>query len=185
MAEKLLAGGVGVLQIRAKDWSLEKIAAVASAVLPLCRKANVPLILNDYPELAAQVGANGVHVGQDDLPVASARELCRGIVGKSTHSIEQARAALEEKPDYIAFGPLFATATKPDYTPVGLSDIVEVAKLANQANIPFFCIGGIRLENLAEVLAAGAPRVVIVSALLKASDPTAYARKCLMKFANA
>ncbi|MCX7712901.1 MAG: thiamine phosphate synthase [Chthoniobacterales bacterium] len=184
MANKLIAGGISVMQIRAKEWPLERIARVARLVLPICKKAGVPLILNDYPDLAAEVGADGVHVGQDDLPVSQAREISKGIVGKSTHSVEQAKNALSEKPDYIAYGPIFATATKPDYTPVGLTNIAYISKLSEAAEIPLFCIGGIRLDNLDDVILAGATRVVIVSALLCSTDPQIYARDCLKKFSS-
>src|SRR6185312_8114633 len=97
------------------------------------------------------------------------------LIGKSTHSFEQALAAQEEKADYIGFGPLFATPTKPDYPPIGLSDIGAVH---DQVRLPIFCIGGIKLENLRTVVAAGAHRVVIVSGLLQAPDITAHARAC-------
>jgi thiamine-phosphate pyrophosphorylase len=132
-------------------------------------------VINDHPEIARDIGAEGVHVGQDDLSVNEARRIIGGqcLVGKSTHSIMQATSATAEAPDYIGFGPLFATPTKPDYTPVGLSEIREVHTLVRP---PIFCIGGIKLENLAQVIAAGAERVVIVSGLLQAPDIAKYAR---------
>ncbi len=121
--------------------------------------------------------AQGAHVGQDDLSVAEARKLAGedAIIGKSTHSLVQARAALQEKPDYIGFGPLFATRTKPDYTPIGIDDI---RRLQDEVTIPVFCIGGINLGNLREVVAAGARRVVIVSGILQADNPQAYCQEC-------
>jgi thiamine-phosphate pyrophosphorylase len=114
-------------------------------------------------------------VGQDDLPVAEARRIasCPALIGKSTHSPDQAAAAEREGADYIGFGPLFATPTKPDYTPVGLDQIRRVHELVK---IPIFCIGGIKLENLSSVLAAGARRVVIVSGILQAADVAGYTR---------
>jgi thiamine-phosphate pyrophosphorylase len=123
-------------------------------------------------------GADGVHVGQDDLPVTRVREVVgpEAIVGLSTHSLDQATAAVALKPDYIGFGPLFATPTKPDYVPVGLEDIREVHA---RVDLPVFCIGGIKLENLETVLAAGARRVVIVSGILQASDVPGYCGECL------
>jgi len=120
-----------------------------------------------------------VHVGQDDLSVTETRrivgESC--FVGKSTHSLAQATAALAEGADYIGFGPLFATGTKPDYVPVGLSEIEEVER---RAAVPVFCIGGINLERLPQVLSAGARRVVIVSALLLAVDVRAYVKEVVV-----
>jgi thiamine-phosphate pyrophosphorylase len=122
-------------------------------------------------------GAAGAHVGQDDLSLADARKFAgdQAIIGKSTHSLAQAVAAQREGADYIGFGPLFATPTKPDYTPIGLDEIRAVHQLVS---LPIFCIGGIKRENLPEVLAAGAQRVVIVSGILLAEDPEAYSRDC-------
>ncbi len=132
-------------------------------------------MINDHAEIARDVGAEGVHVGQDDLPIAQVREIVGRdcIVGRSTHSLAQAQQAASEGADYIGFGPLFATPTKPDYAPIGLQDISAVhAAVA----LPIFCIGGIKLHNLPEVIAAGARRVVIVSGLLQAADVAEYAR---------
>jgi thiamine-phosphate pyrophosphorylase len=175
--KQLLEGGVQVLQLRAKDHSPEVILALARTLQPLCREAGVPFVVNDHPEIAREVGADGVHVGQDDLSVAEARRLAGPdcFVGKSTHSLDQAVAAVAESPDYIGFGPLLATPTKPDYRPIGLGEIATV-----EAVVPFpvFCIGGIKKDNLPLILAAGAHRVVIVSGILQAEDPAAYARSC-------
>lgn len=178
MTRRMLEGGVEILQLRAKTFPVETIAAVAGEVLPLCRSFGVPFILNDHPELVRPTGADGVHVGQDDLPVPRVREMVgeKALVGLSTHSLSQAVAATGVKPDYIGFGPLFATPTKPDYVPAGLEDVREVHR---QVALPVFCIGGIKLENLETVLAAGAQRVVIVSGILQAADVTEYCRKCL------
>ncbi len=133
--------------------------------------------MNDYAEVAAQVPVEGVHVGQDDDSVATAREKAGRaiIVGKSTHSLEQASAAQREDADYIGFGPIFATPTKPDYKPIGVKNIKRVHA---DVSLPIFCIGGIKVDNLGEVVAAGAKRVVIVSGLLKAPDIAEYARAC-------
>ncbi len=138
-------------------------------ILAVTREAGIPLIINDHPQIAADIGADGVHVGQDDLPVAEARKLLGPgrIVGKSTHSLEQARAAFAEKPDYIGFGPLFATATKPDYIPIGLA---QIARVRQEATVPFFCIGGIKRDNVDTVIAHGAVGVVAVSEILQAPD---------------
>jgi thiamine-phosphate pyrophosphorylase len=175
-ATKLLDGGVDMLQLRAKQRSAADVNRIARDLHALTSTRGVPLIINDYPSIAHEVGAEGVHVGQDDMPAAEARAKIGGnhIVGKSTHSIEQAVSAAAENVDYIGFGPLFATPTKPDYQPIGLRDIAEVER---RVAIPVFCIGGIKLDNLAQVIAAGARRVVIVSRLLKASDVAEYARR--------
>jgi len=138
----------------------------------------VPFILNDYPVLAAEIGAAGVHLGQDDGTPGAAR-LVMGpdrIIGRSTHSLDQARAALAEGFDYIGFGPLFPTPTKAGRPAIGLDDIAAMEREVG-GHIPAFCIGGIKRSNLTQVLAAGARRVVIVSDLLLAADVRAAARE--------
>jgi len=184
VARKMLEGGVQLLQLRAKGRSPQEIRAMARDLSPLCRAHQVPFILNDHPELVPETGADGAHVGQDDVSVAEARALAgeHAIIGKSTHSLAQALAAQREGPDYIGFGPLFATPTKPDYPPIGLNEIVHAQRLVS---LPAFCIGGIKRENLPGVLAAGAQRVVIVSGILKAPDPQAYCRACRDLLASA
>jgi len=173
---KLLDGGVDVLQLRAKNRPLPDVRRFASELRAQTAERGVPLIVNDHPEVAHDIGADGVHVGQDDMSVAEARaEIgADAVVGKSTHSIAQAIAAASEGADYIGFGPLFATPTKPDYTPIGLDRIAEAHQ---RVSIPIFCIGGIKLDNLAQVIAAGARRTVIVSGLLNAADVAEYARR--------
>lgn len=173
-AEKLLEGGVDILQLRGKNAEKSVIAGLAEEIHALTAPLGVPLILNDYPELLRDVPAEGAHVGQDDLSVAEARAAAGRpvIIGKSTHSLAQARAAAEEA-DYIGFGPLFATPTKPGRPAIGLQDI---AAAHADVKIPIFCIGGIKNENLPEVLAAGARRIVIVSDWLKADDIAAAVR---------
>lgn len=173
-ARELIDGGVGLLQIRAKGQPATVVERLARSVLPVTRGTAVPLILNDFPRIAAAVGCDGVHVGQDDDAVARAREVMGpgAIVGKSTHSLEQAVAAAAEGADYIGFGPLFATPTKPGRPAIGLGDVGEVHR---RVTIPIFCIGGIKASNLDGVMTAGARRVVIVSEMLEASDRKAYA----------
>lgn len=183
MTDRMIDGGIEVLQLRAKNFALDEIERLARSVAPRCASASVPFILNDYPGLVPSVGADGVHIGQDDGPIAEARTAAGAgaIVGRSTHSVEQARAAWAEGADYIGFGPLFSTPTKPDYTEIGLSDIEMV--FANSP-VPVFCIGGIKRETLDSVMAAGATRVVIVSGILKADDPVAYVSDCLARLSG-
>jgi len=168
VCRELITGGAQIVQLRAKKFAPETLVSLARSVQGICREACVPFIVNDYAELAAAVGTDGLHVGQDDLSVVEARRIsgCR-IVGKSTHSLAQARAAMAEKPDYIGFGPLFATPTKPDYIAIGLEDVRAVHEFAT---VPVFCIGGVKRHNLGAVLGAGAKRVVVVSGLLCADD---------------
>ena len=178
MLAAMLAGGVSVVQLRAKGWSEREVEEMASRLHPLTRAAGVPLVINDFPGAAGRVGVEAVHVGQDDLTVAEARALAGPgvLVGKSTHSVAQARAAWAEGADYLGFGPLFATPTKPDYRPIGTEDIRTVHA---ESPVPVFCIGGIKEENLPAVLAAGARRVVIVSGILQSPAPAEYVRRCL------
>ena len=175
-AELLLEGGVDVLQLRAKGAERSIIAALAEEIHELTAAAGVPLILNDFPELLREVPAEGAHVGQDDGSVAEARAAAGRpvIIGKSTHSLAQACAAAEEGADYIGFGPLFATPTKPGRPAIGLG---EIAAVHREVSVPVFCIGGIKLGNLAEVRDAGARRVVIVSGWLGADDIAAAVRE--------
>ena len=178
VAEQIVRGGVDVLQLRAKGWARSEIVRVGQGLRELIPASDAstsgPLfILNDHPGLAEEIGADGVHVGQDDLSVGTAREQAGAevLVGKSTHSLAQAVAAGREGADYIGVGPLFATPTKPDYAPVGLELIGQVAA---QVRVPQFGIGGVNERTLPAVLAAGARGVVIVSDLLKSADIPAY-----------
>ena len=173
----LLAGGADVLQLRAKGIPLETIAVAARKIIPLCRAAGVPFILNDYPELASELGADGVHIGQDDGAIYDVRSRIGAgmILGRSTHSLAQARQALADGADYIGFGPLFPTPTKAGRPAIGLDDIAEMEREVG-SEIPAFCIGGIKPDNLGEVLAAGARRCVVVSHLLLAGDIAAETR---------
>ncbi len=174
----LLAGGADLLQLRAKNQDPATIQRVAEKLLPLCRAASVPFILNDFPQLAATLGADGVHIGQDDGPLSAAREIMGAgkLIGRSTHSLSQAKAALAEGFDYIGFGPLFPTPTKAGRPAIGLHEI-ELMEQQVGSQIPAFCIGGITPATLPQVLAAGAQRIVVVSALLQAPDIAAATRK--------
>jgi thiamine-phosphate pyrophosphorylase len=165
----LIQGGIDLLQLRAKEHSKADILKYAEAMLPLTRAAGVPLILNDYPDLLQEVDAEGCHVGQEDFSVAKARDLAGRdcVVGKSTHRLAQAQAAEREGADYIGFGPLFPTGTKPTAKAIGLA---EIRTLHEQVKVPVFCIGGVKLGNLQQIVRAGASRVCIVSDLLLAAD---------------
>jgi thiamine-phosphate pyrophosphorylase len=175
MAVEMVQGGVDILQLRAKGFIPDDVRWFAEQIHPVTMAAGVPLVINDFPEVASDVGAEGVHLGQDDIPVERARQVAgyRTAIGKSTHSVAQAMAAAAEDTDYLGFGPIFATPTKPDYTPIGVHEIRLVHEMVRK---PIFCIGGIKAENLAAVIEAGAQRVVIVSAILKAEDVAGYCR---------
>lgn len=174
VTHQLLKGGVDLIQLRAKGWDPPSILELGERIRPICREAGVPFIVNDFPEIAVELEADGLHLGQDDGSLAEARRLVGSgmFLGRSTHSPDQARQALEEGFDYIGFGPLFPTPTKAGRPGIGMKDIGKVEREVG-TQIPVFCIGGIKRDNLAEVIGAGGRRVVIVSDWLKAKDITA------------
>jgi len=186
VAGQLLQGGVEVLQLRAKGYDGAGVLALVREWAPdlgeMCRSYGVPLIVNDFAEVAVALAADGVHIGQDDGSLAAVRAVVgeEMIVGRSTHSPEQAMAAVDEGFDYIGFGPLFPTPTKQGRPGIGLENIPLVEREV-AGRIPVFCIGGIVPENLELVLASGARRVVIVSALLQAQDVAAATHNLISK----
>ena len=167
---RALAGGVDIFQLRMKDAPDEAVLAAAAVARAACAEAGVPFILNDRPDLVEEAGADGVHVGQEDEPVAAARALAGvdTIVGVSTHTPEQVDAALATSADYLAAGPVHATPTKPSRPAVGLALIRHAAQRADR---PFFAIGGLDPANVDAVLEAGARRIVVVRAIAEAPDP--------------
>jgi thiamine-phosphate pyrophosphorylase len=168
-----LAGGVDVVQMRDKERSRSKLRADALALGARCREAGTLFIVNDDPLFATEVGADGVHLGQDDVSVRIARAIVgqERLVGLSTHSEAQIGRARDV--DYIGVGPVWATPTKPGYAPVGL-DLVHYA--AAHARVPFFAIGGINPANVASVFAAGARGIAVVRAIGEAAEPLTAAR---------
>jgi len=175
IVEQMVTGGVDLIQLRGKGKSVDALVDLASEIHEITVRSDMPLIVNDHAQIAAQVPVEGVHVGQGDDSIVVARQKAGRhlIVGKSTHSLAQARTARDEGADYIGFGPIFATPTKPDYKPIGLDDIRQVYL---EVSVPIFCIGGINVDNLQQVIDAGAKRVVMVSGLLKAHSLVDYAR---------
>jgi thiamine-phosphate pyrophosphorylase len=169
-----LRGGVDIVQLRMKDAGEEDIVSAGHRFAAVCAERDALLILNDRPDLVAAVGADGVHVGQDDVAVARARALVGRdrLVGLSTHSALQIDRALDV--DYIGVGPVNATPTKPGRPAVG-TELVRYA--AEHARTPFFAIGGIGVDNVAAVLRAGASRIAVVRALTLADDPETTARE--------
>jgi thiamine-phosphate pyrophosphorylase len=170
------AGGVDVVQLREKMLADDELAAVAHATQALCRRLDVLFVVNDRAGVAAEVGADGVHVGQDDLPPAQVRELVGAdtIVGLSTHAPEEIDAVDPALVDYIGVGPVHETPTKPARPAVG-PELVRYA--AEHARVPYFAIGGLNVANLDEVTAAGARRVCVLRAVADAEDPEAAARE--------
>ena len=173
--QNLIDGGIDLVQLRGKNRTIDELSRLAEALLKQTAAASIPLVVNDHAEVANRVDIQAVHVGQEDDAIAKVRRAVNRpiVVGKSTHNIAQALAAEREGADYIGFGPIFATPTKPEYAPIGLGGIREVH---DKISIPIFCIGGIHIDNLQSVIDAGAKRVVMVSALLRARSIIDYTR---------
>lgn len=169
--EAALGGGVEMLQLRAKELEAQAILKLGEKLQTLCKRYRAPLVINDRPDLAAILAADGVHLGQGDLSVAQARRFFAGLVGRSTHRPEQAlaeQAVLEGGPGYLSVGPVWETPTKPGRAATSL-DYVRWA--AQNLRVPWFAIGGIDQHNLPQVLEAGARRVAVVRSILDAPDP--------------
>ena len=181
----LIDGGVRIIQLRAKGVELAQVKTWAVAMQSICRDRGAIFVLNDYPEMAAEIGADAVHVGQDGGSLAEVRRVVGEgvIVGRSTHSLEQAMQARQEGADYIGFGPLFPTGTKPGRKSIGLADITAAQEAAG--DMPLFCIGGINEATLPAVLQAGARRVVIVSWLLQQEDIAGTAQAVIRQLEQA
>jgi thiamine-phosphate pyrophosphorylase len=171
--EAALRGGVDIVQLRMKEAPDRAVLSAAARYRRLCDAHGVLFIINDRPDLAARGGADGVHLGQDDVSIAQARKAVGEdrLVGLSTHTAAQIDAARDV--DYIGVGPVHSTPTKPGREAVGL-ELVEYA--ARRAGVPFFAIGGINTDSVAAVRAGGANRVAVVRALSDSSNPEATAR---------
>lgn len=178
LVPELAGAGVDVLQLREKEMDAGPLLRAAQGLAVACRSVGIPFFVNDRPDVAVVAGATGVHVGQDDLPVTAARRAGAGLVGWSTHSVEQIDAVLswDERPDYIAVGPVYETPTKPGRPATGLG-LLEYAAAKVPGELPWFAIGGIDEDNLAEVLDAGARRIVVVRAIVDAPDPAGAAAR--------
>ena len=166
-AAQVLAARPPLLQLRAKSVGARDTLELLRALLPLCRNAGTLLFANDRPDLALLAGADGVHVGQDDLPLASVRELSAVLkVGVSTHTLAELDAALAERPDYVAFGPVFATPSKRDHQPVvGLEGLARAHERTRRALVPLVAIGGINRERAGSV-ASHAEAAAVIGALI-------------------
>jgi thiamine-phosphate pyrophosphorylase len=175
-AQQLCDGGADLIQLRAKKSAPDEIRRMAEAILPVTRRAKVGLVINDHPEIAGETGAEFCHLGQEDFFGAGHKHVSELSplnsqlqTGLSTHTPEQAIRALAAEPSYIAIGPVYSTGTKPMAKPVTLE---YVRWAAANVKIPWFAIGGINLGNLDDVLAAGARRICVVSAILNATNVT-------------
>ena len=175
-AEEAIAGGADVIQLRDKESDPADTVEAGRAMRKVIGKDKAVFIINDSPDIALAVDANGVHLGQEDMPVIGARSILgKGkIIGLSTHSLEQAVAAQKSGADYIGVGPIFATPTKPGYKAVGIELIKKVKIIGG---IPFVVIGGIDETNIGDVMAAGASRVAVVRAVCGAEDIRGAAKR--------
>ena len=179
-----IAGGCRMVQLRDKTWASGRLLPLAERLRERCRHAAVTFIVNDRVDLALAVDADGVHLGQDDLPPRAARPLLRRTMqlGLSTHSAAQAREAQANGADYVAVGAMFPTATKPDFELVGPELIRNVRP---HVRVPLIGIGGITPDNVAEVIRAGADGVAVISAVCAADDPAAATRRFLQAIREA
>jgi thiamine-phosphate pyrophosphorylase len=173
IARLAIAGGADAIQLRAKDLPDAQVLAMAAELRELCDETGRILVINDRADIAAIVGADGVHLGQQDLPIAEVRRLLRpgAIVGRSSHSIEQSRAAVTEGADYVSVGPIFPTATK-DRPVVGPEFLRQAA---GEIKLPLVAIGGITAANAHDLIQLGASCVAVSSAICSAADPQAAA----------
>lgn len=184
--EAAYRGGADIVQLRAKKLPDGELLQLAVKMRRIADRFHKLFFVNDRPGIALAAGADGVHLGQDDLPVEAVRSLFKksgsGMwIGKSTHTLNQALAAQQEGPDYVGVGPVFATPTKPDYPAAGL-DFIRQGAL--HLKIPFTAIGGIDLSNVDQVLAAGARRIAVVRAIFSAKDSYEATRKLRDKMEN-
>jgi thiamine-phosphate pyrophosphorylase len=164
---RLASGGASLIQLREKTMGAREFYESAKAALVVAKESDIKLIINDRVDIAAAVGADGVHLGQDDLPVSAARELLgpQAIIGLSTHNLCQAQAALNLSIDYVAFGPIFSTSTKDDTAPeLGVQGLREVRNALGE--FPLVAIGGITADRALDVVRAGANSVAVISAVL-------------------
>jgi thiamine-phosphate pyrophosphorylase len=184
-AEHLAGAGVQLIQLRLKSASAAALCAQARALLACLEPRDVRLIVNDRPDIAAIIGAGGVHVGQDDLPVEAARQICGPArwVGVSTHNLTQLREADLTSADYIAVGPIFPTASKGNPDPVVGVEFVRAARQLTRK--PLVAIGGITAETAEQVYRAGADSLAVISDLTKAKDPAARVRAYAAAFDRA
>lgn len=182
IARRVLAGGAKVIQLRGKGISSKDLLAEAKKIRRLTKEAGAIFVVNDRADIALLSDADGVHLGQDDLPILEARKILGGekLIGISTHSVEQAVRAEQEGADYVGFGPIFATKTKADAEEAkGLRALWEVR---NSVKIPVVAIGGINLENIEEVIETGVDGVAVISAIVKAPDIEEATRRFVEAF---
>ncbi len=174
--EKAIAGGARVVQLREKDTPQEEIIRLGKGLLEVTRRYRIPLIINDSPEIAKEIGADGVHLGKDDPPILRARMLLskEAIIGVSCYGeIERGLEAEKEGADYVAFGTPFFTPTKPDRLPTPLEVLREAKR---RIGIPIFAIGGINTENARSILETGVDGIAVITSVFGSADPERVAQ---------
>lgn len=178
VARQLISGGAGIIQLRDKTLGKRELISIAKELKLLCEKHNALFIVNDYLDIALAAGADGLHLGQDDLPVANARKLLPidTLIGRSVSTVKQATDAEAQGADYIAVSAVLPTDTKEDVEVVGIDTLKDIKK---STSLPVVAIGGINRDNMADVLASGADSVAVISAILKADSPEEATRQII------
>lgn len=169
LCSKISVSGIGIIQLRDKFSAKGGILSLAKKLVRRLRASSTLFIVNDYPDVAVLCGADGLHLGQEDLPISEARKILGKdkLIGISCHSLRQALEAQRQGADYIGIGPVYATATKPEYRPIGLK---VLRQLKSKIKIPYFAIGDIREANIKNIVSAGATRVAVCRAILKSKN---------------
>jgi len=176
--EKSIRGGANIVQLREKDTPEDEIIELGTELLKVTQKYNVPLIINDSPELAKKIGADGVHLGGDDSSIATARKLLgeEAIIGVTCYNeINRGLYAVENGADYVAFGTPYYTPTKPQRQPTSIETLKEAVKLIS--SIPVFAIGGITKENAGPILETGVNGIAVITSIYGSTDPESAARE--------
>lgn len=175
ITKDILRGGADIIQLRDKSSPDGNFLRYAKAIKKITKKYKCLFIVNDKVDIAYLVDADGVHLGQNDIPIEEARKILgTKIIGVSTHNLKEAKKAVKKGADYIGIGPVFTSKTKKGLSPIGLSTLRRVSKTIN---IPFFAIGGISLTNIAKVKRAGGDRVAVISSVLKTKNVCQSVRK--------
>lgn len=179
--EAAIIGGVDIIQLRDKKNSKKIVLEKAKLLKELAQKYHIPLIINDHIDVALAVDADGIHLGQDDLPLLAARKIFGKdkIIGISTHEIKEAREAQLNGADYIGVGPIFETQSKEDVVDPVTTNYIE--EIVAEISIPFVAIGGIKLHNVDQVLQAGATRICVISEIVGSEDVTTTAQEFIKK----
>lgn len=178
LCSKISASKIGIIQLRDKSSVKKDVLSLAITLAKRLRTSGTLFIVNDYPDVAILSGADGLHLGQTDLPIRQARKILGKdkIIGISCHNLRQALEAQRQGADYIGIGPVYVTATKPEYRPIGLK---VLRQLKNRIKIPYFAIGGIREGNIKNVVSAGVTRVAVCRAILKSKNIQRTAKELL------